>query len=266
MTPSEMLEISDRNLAEFYRMTTRNAGGEIYEWNGLVLYAARPASASPTVNGALRLNPTMPPREALFRAGVFFGQRRRGYTFTVRAGDRQLENEVIRAGLTLSRDEPILALTEPPGPAPAPDRLAVKPVADPASLLDFRAVAVAGLADGDPEREAVKAIFPRPDSLSGPDRAGLVGYVGGTAAACAMMTVNHGAALIRWVSTLPAYRRQGLGSALALAAIQTGFDRGARLAVLESPSTGLTLFRRLGFAEIGRYREYAAPAPPPPSQ
>lgn len=263
MTPPEMLEISDRGLAEFYRMTTRNAGGEIYEWNGLVLYAARLASASPTVNGALRLNPALPPREALFRAGMFFGQRRRGYTFTVRAGDRSLENEAIRAGLTLSRDEPILALTEPPGPAPTPDGLAVKQVTDPASLLDFRAAAVAGLADDDPEREAVKAVFPRPDSLAGPDRAGLVGYVDGKAAACAMATVNYGAALIRWVSTHPAYRRRGFGSALALAAIQTGFDRGARLAVLESPSTGLTLFRRLGFAEIGRYREYAGPAPPP---
>lgn len=262
MTPREMLEISDRSLAEFYRMTTRNAGGEIYEWNGLMLYAARSASSSPTVNGALRLNPALPPREALHRAGIFFGQRRHGYTLTVRAGDRQMENEAIRAGLALSRDEPILALTERPGPAPAPDGLAVQQVTDPASLLDFRATAVAGLADDDPEREAVKAIFPRPDSLAGPDRAGLVGYVGGRAAACAMTTVNYGAALIRWVSTLPAYRRQGFGSALALAAVHTGFDRGARLAMLESPSTGLTLFRRMGFAEIGRYREYAGPAPP----
>ena len=264
VTPDELLEISDLNLAEFYRETNRHAGGEIEETNGLLLYSSSLKQATPSiVNGAMRLNPTVPPVRVIQRASAFFTERDCGYTLTLRGIDRDLEETAIDAGLTINNDEPALVLTDPPPPAEPRDGVEMREVGDPTTLLDFRTVVSTGFAKSDDDRRAANQCLRRRQSLSGPGRTAFVAYERGLAAATAMTMVSHGAAFIGWVSTMPGSRRRGLGTAVTVAAIRAGFDRGARIASLQSSEMGLSMYVRLGFVEVGRYREYVAPPPSP---
>lgn len=63
--------------------------------------------------------------------------------------------------------------------------------------------------------------------------------------------VVDGAALVAGVATLPAYRRRGIGTAITAVALQAAAEAGAREAFLDSSPDGVSIYRRLGFAEIG---------------
>ncbi len=83
---------------------------------------------------------------------------------------------------------------------------------------------------------------------------GFVAYVDGVPVAAAMSYTAVEVARIGWVGTVPAFRRRGLGGAVTRAAAKAGFDRGARIAALESTAVGVPLYRSLGFRRITTYR------------
>jgi len=56
------------------------------------------------------------------------------------------------------------------------------------------------------------------------------------------------------VATIPDFRGRGLGRLVTLAAMRDGAAHGARSAVLESSEAGYSVYERLGFREVGRYR------------
>jgi ribosomal-protein-alanine N-acetyltransferase len=70
-----------------------------------------------------------------------------------------------------------------------------------------------------------------------------------------------GEAEILTLAVLPAARRQGVGAALLAAALAGAAVRGAAAMFLEVAAgnvAALGLYRRLGFAEVGRRRRYYA--------
>ena len=68
--------------------------------------------------------------------------------------------------------------------------------------------------------------------------------------------VLHGGevASIFAVATVPDARGRGAGSAATLAAMHDARRRGARIAVLESSEMGYSIYVRLGFREVARFR------------
>jgi ribosomal protein S18 acetylase RimI-like enzyme len=56
------------------------------------------------------------------------------------------------------------------------------------------------------------------------------------------------------VATVPEARGRGLGSFATRLAMQHGLDGGARTAILEASEMGHSIYLRLGFREVGRYR------------
>jgi predicted GNAT family acetyltransferase len=52
------------------------------------------------------------------------------------------------------------------------------------------------------------------------------------------------------VATVPDARRGGFGTALTAAAMAYGLERGARWAILESSSMGMSVYERLGFRQV----------------
>jgi GNAT superfamily N-acetyltransferase len=58
------------------------------------------------------------------------------------------------------------------------------------------------------------------------------------------------------VGTVPAWRRRGLARALMQHVLADAANRGARTATLQSTPMGERLYRRLGFAPVGRYEEW----------
>ena len=82
------------------------------------------------------------------------------------------------------------------------------------------------------------------------------GRPGGTALA---MDYQDGL-LISAVSVMPEARRRGVGAALTITALQVAPGRPA---TLFATAAGLPLYRRLGFAEIGRHRVWHPPRTEP---
>jgi ribosomal protein S18 acetylase RimI-like enzyme len=76
----------------------------------------------------------------------------------------------------------------------------------------------------------------------------------GRPVATALAVVAGDAAVIYNVATLPDARGRGIGGAVTLAALRDARSRGATLGVLESSEMGLSVYRRIGFREAGRFR------------
>ena len=68
-------------------------------------------------------------------------------------------------------------------------------------------------------------------------------------------------AFVGFVGTKVKARGRGLGEALTRAATNAGFDLGARLASLQASPEGYPIYRRMGYVEISRYREYLGALP-----
>lgn len=75
-------------------------------------------------------------------------------------------------------------------------------------------------------------------------------------AATAMLFLEKDAGGIYFVSTLSKYRRQGIGLAVTLAAMDKARLAGARYATLQSSPEGLSVYRQAGFREYCRVQVY----------
>jgi len=74
--------------------------------------------------------------------------------------------------------------------------------------------------------------------------------------ATAELTVGGGVVGLYGISTLAAYRRRGYGSALTARPLQDAREAGQHIAILQAAPDGVGVYRRLGFQEFGRIREY----------
>jgi ribosomal protein S18 acetylase RimI-like enzyme len=84
----------------------------------------------------------------------------------------------------------------------------------------------------------------------------LLGTVDGTPVATSAVFVGAGVAGIECVSTLPDYRRQGIGAAMTLAALREARKQGYRVAVLTASPMGEPVYRRIGFQNAGTFSTY----------
>ncbi len=83
-----------------------------------------------------------------------------------------------------------------------------------------------------------------------------LGLLNGEPVATAELFLSHGVAYLGGVSTLPQYRRQGIGAALTLAALRAARQQGYRVGVLTASPVGIPIYRRIGFQELGMYSVY----------
>jgi ribosomal protein S18 acetylase RimI-like enzyme len=100
------------------------------------------------------------------------------------------------------------------------------------------------------------AHFASPGALLAPDTAAFVARVGDRPVACAMAVMSGAEAGVYWVATRPDARRRGIGELVTRAAVRAGFERGARVVVLQSTEQGVPLYRRLGFSALTGYARY----------
>ena len=262
MDRRSLLELVDLNLLETAReMTRRSRGGRILESDGLLLHSVE--HPLPWIaNGARRTDVRLLPDELVRRGDEFFGAPERRYSVTVAthlAEDAVLERVLMDEGFELGVELPEMVIDHPLGVPAVPAGVEVRRVEDASGVEDF--VAVVGPAFGPPDawHGLVATVFNDPRSLQAPQSYGGIAYLGGEPVAAAMTMVSHGVAFVGWVGTLEAARGRGLGELVTRAATDAGFELGAHVASLQASEMGDALYRRLGYVEISRYREYARP-------
>jgi ribosomal protein S18 acetylase RimI-like enzyme len=84
-----------------------------------------------------------------------------------------------------------------------------------------------------------------------------LGILGGEPVATVKLYFAAGVAYVGRVVTVPACRRQGIGTAMTVHALRIAKEAGYRIAVLTASAMGISIYRRLGFQECCVVSTYA---------
>ncbi len=228
----------------------------------------------PGGNFVVALGTLPPPERILALAAEFFGGTLAGSAITLELGSGDALDETLRArGWPLDEEEPGLVLAPVPRPPPAPAGLVIARVTDEAGLRRFfdtvRAGSVSdeelrtrGHTEGGAEAAApypLEQSIPSLAAATDPDVALFVGFVGGAPAATSVMYRYDEVAELIAVTTLPAYRRRGFGTAMTWAAIAEATRRGCEAITLTATPMGYPVYVRMGFVPVCVFRTYVAP-------
>jgi ribosomal protein S18 acetylase RimI-like enzyme len=214
-----------------------------------------------------RLSPEIAPERV--RATVdYYASVNRPFSWWVSPGDRpsSLGNLLLAAGLHPMEGELAMAADlDQLLPADlSPGGLQVRRVCTPAHLRDFAYTVAANWPPLDPE--VVRFYELAAPVLLGSDPALwlYVGYLDEVPVATSEIAFGGGVVGLYSVTTLPAYRRRGFGTAMTLQPLLDASASGYRTAILQASSEGANVYSRLGFQPFGQVTEYKPTALFPP--
>jgi GNAT superfamily N-acetyltransferase len=245
---TELLELSDHNLAQFFRFSTRLLPqGELHEEAGVLTFAGGDAGT----NGAIRTaSGASPDAAALWdRVGLAFPDATPHRIVTRAHHDADVESWLSARGYECRFDLSAMVLDGPTAPPAATAR--IRPVRTEADVASFRHVTMAAFPAS---AQSLRLMFASPASLLTPGVAAFVADVDGQAASVALVITHGQVAGVEWVGTLPAFRGRGLAEAVSRAASNAGFDLGARIVALQGADDAARLYGRIGYREVSRYR------------
>ena len=152
--------------------------------------------------------------------------------------------------------EPAPYLVRPPGvhpPVAVPPELEVTEVRTPETLEEFEEASFEGF-------EAIGAYKPgswhAPPSLDDPGTRYFIGRVNRRAVSTSIGVISDGVVGIFGVTTKPAYRRRGYGTAMTWAALRSAPTLPA---VLGPSDAGESLYRKMGFRDFHSFRMWRRP-------
>jgi GNAT superfamily N-acetyltransferase len=161
-----------------------------------------------------------------------------------------------RHGLA-AEEEPTPAMAIDLGSLPATsqiDGLAIRAVVDTSELRVACAVALEGFGGpADLVDELVDRLSLSGLGTDGPLQMVVASLDDRPVATAAAFVVGEVAAVYN-VATVPDARGRGIGGAIMIAVCRAAVARGARVAVLESSAMGRSVYRRLGFRDVGAFR------------
>jgi GNAT superfamily N-acetyltransferase len=261
MERDELRALSDANLAEFIREHARwLPPTQIEERTDLLLSAAGTRAPGPW-NALMPLGPQPADAErALQAAGTFFDPLQHHASIYARAHlDASLELACRRRGYELGSDSPGMVLSaRPPAPTLGPG-VQVRCVQAEAEAQAFVQISASAYESLHIPGAVTRKLLSLPARWCTPHSQAFVLYEGQLAAAAAMLLWSHGIAGLYWVGTLPQTRRRGYAEQLTRALCELAFAQGARAVSLQASRGGEPIYRRIGFAELTRYRTYRRP-------
>ena len=142
------------------------------------------------------------------------------------------------------------------GDLPSPQGFAVERVRDAAAFRRWRRAYVDGF---EMPESAARALLDCYATIGFDDDLPFrhyIGVLGGETVASATLFLGAGAAGVWHVGTVPAARRQGIGTAMTLAALQDARALGYAVGTLYASDMGTGVYRRMGFKEYGKAVQY----------
>jgi GNAT superfamily N-acetyltransferase len=248
-----MIHVLEENGAEFLLAMGRAGGGEERNTGGIhwtvggspldyhnavvraelseatvdgQIAAFQAALAGKGVPGSWHLGPTMQP--------ATLGERLLAHGFTEDGDD-------LGMGLDLRLPSVDVAM---------PSELTIVPVGTLAQLADYASVLAQGFGEGEREARWVQEVFAAIGLEAGSAWQHLVGYVENEPVTTATLFYTGNTVGLYFIATAPAWRRQGLGAAITVAALQAARKQGAVWAVLCASSMGHSVYRRVGFSDL----------------
>lgn len=193
-------------------------------------------------------------------AVAYFDERGRPFSWWVGPADRPRELGALLQSVGLEPAEGELAMAMPLGELArdiaAVPGLEVRRVAGPEALETFAALSAANWTPPDPHVLAFYRLG-APTLLAGDSPQWLyLGYLGSEPVATAEATLSERTVGLYNISTRPAYRGRGIGSAMTWRPLQDARTGGCDLAVLQAAPDGVGIYRRLGFRPFGDITEY----------
>jgi len=197
---------------------------------------------------------------AIHEAIDWFAERSHPFSWWVGPGDRpaDLGQQLERAGLEPAESELAMALdlTALPGIDLAPNGLSIRRVSTALELAEYARINAANWSPPDVQvvefyvRAAPVILHPASPLWL------YLGYLDGVPVATAELTIGGGVVGLYAISTLAEHRRRGYGSALTARPLRDAMEAGQQVAILQAAPDGVGVYRRLGFHDFGKIREY----------
>jgi ribosomal protein S18 acetylase RimI-like enzyme len=141
-------------------------------------------------------------------------------------------------------------------PAKSPDGLTIKQVEDEETFKQHIDTMIAGFEFPEPMAHYASGLDFGDKFLHDPATYYYVGYVQGKPVTISLVLLYAGIAGIYNIATIPQMRRQGLATAMTLAALRQARDLGYHIAVLQASEMGVHVYRRLGFQDHFTFDSY----------
>jgi GNAT superfamily N-acetyltransferase len=226
-------------------------GGSVVDRDGLLMVAG-PHRRALVANTAIRTDPAIPPAEVFRRTLAHYGPGDLAFDLcTFRPRDGDIDDAAAGAGWEIGVELPCMVIRDRPPAARRPIDTEIR-WADPVRDHDVvgRIVAIA-FGEADDERDGLRAIFGRPAIIGPAGWPSVIASVDGVDVAVASWAVRGGVGIVGFVSTLPDYRRRGLGALVTQLVTDAAFDAGASIVGLQASPEGLPVYERLGYETIG---------------
>lgn len=254
MDEAELAIAADVNLAATWATFGRSCGGDVVDGDPLTLVATGLPIAF--FNGAYLSHPTDEPAPLVDQAVRFFADRDVPFLLWVREGVCPAMLDAGRAaGLRDAGGPPAMGMAPITDPPPTPPGLDISIVTTVEGLTDHGSTLRDGF--GFPQDLVDRVI--RPGLLDLADIAVFVGRVEGRPVSTSLLSVSGTTAGINNVATIDSCRGKGYGAALTWAAVTEGARRGCTHAILQASQSGYPVYRRMGFADLGRYVQLEGP-------
>lgn len=252
-----LLKMADKNLAASIRhRITHSKNGILRETDSYMIYTIGVDSEDAHLNGVLCLNEDYDAEKVLEEAKKFFKPMKRSYSIWIRDHeDFELEMVLRRKGIEPKRVPGAagMIIKQRIDSAPIPEGFHLRRVATSNEVQDFSIVVQEAF---DKSPEVGREMFSSKDMLISPNTAGYVAYKDSKPVAAASIVITRPMAGIYWVGTVESARGQGLGSSIAQASTNFGFDLGAEAVILQASLVGESIYEKLGYDTITYYRTY----------
>jgi GNAT superfamily N-acetyltransferase len=251
----------ESNLFEAYTRLGQALGGEFHQRGGLLFFfTGRPVFFC---NGVICCQLSEQEADELIPALCAEARSRQvALTWLLAPSSRpaDLEQRLLAQGCRLDEEVPGMAIELgrplPVTAPPVPEELVVEEVSDTSAMATWLQVLCDGFGFPEPIRAVFFDLYHRYGFVQGQPVHYLLGFWRGEPVATALLTVGGEMAGLYGVATLPQVRRQGIGTAMTLAAMRQAERLGYRHATLQATPMGLNVYRRLGWQEYCLFKTY----------